>query len=247
MPRTVVYRAGGFTNCGIGYTKFSQEELAERRDRAMTENEAIEALKLEGGLEITGRPIRVAQFFNGIEVAIKALEEVQQYRALEKHLSDMFGGSLSLKMCVDELERILVEPDSPHPMNAKILTYQEAADWEAYRAIGTVEELIRGKRYMNIAKHHGTIGQVIDECVAYEAIGTPEECRAAVEKQTAKRTLHQGCYDKNGEWHEWNGINGKPYELCPNCRANLCCETPLDIKPKYCKSCGQKLDWRNEE
>lgn len=82
MPRTVVYRAGGFTNCGIGYTKFSQEELAERRDRAMTENEALEALKLEGGLEITGRPIRVAQFFEGIEVAIKALEEVQQYRAI---------------------------------------------------------------------------------------------------------------------------------------------------------------------
>ena len=46
----------------------------------MTENEALEALKLEGGLEITGRPIRVAQFFEGIEVAIQALEEVQHYR-----------------------------------------------------------------------------------------------------------------------------------------------------------------------
>lgn len=79
------------------------------------------------------------------------------------------------------------------------------------------------------------------------AIKALEEFRAAVEKQTAKRALHQGCYDKNGEWHEWNGINGKPYELCPNCRANLCCETPLDIKPKYCPNCGQKLDWRNEE
>ena len=158
---------------------------------------------------------------------------------------------------------------------------------QQYRAIGTVEELIRGKRYMNIAKHHGTIGQVIDECVAYEAIGTPEECRKSVdickamaerrislenmenymkfedecvkrgftfnsllkarEKQIAKRAMHQGCYDKNGEWHEWNGINGKPYELCPSCKVNLCCETSLDIKPKYCKNCGQKLDWRNEE
>jgi hypothetical protein len=125
----------------------------------MTENEALEALKLEGGLEITGRPIRVAQFFEGIEVAIKALEEVQQYRT----------------------------------------------------------------------------------------IGTVEECKTAMEKQTAKRALHQGCYDKNGGWHEWNGINGKPYELCPSCRVNLCCETSLDIKPKYCKNCGQKLDWRNEE
>ncbi len=41
MPRTIAHRAGGFTNCGIGYTKFSQEELAEMKDRVMTENEAI--------------------------------------------------------------------------------------------------------------------------------------------------------------------------------------------------------------
>lgn len=60
-----------------------------------------------------------------------------------------------------------------------------------YREIGTVEELIRGKRYMDIAKHHGTIGRVIDECVAYEAIGTPEECRAAVEKQTETLTVEK--------------------------------------------------------
>lgn len=41
MTRTIAYRAGGFTNCGISYTKFSQEELAEMKDRVMTENEAI--------------------------------------------------------------------------------------------------------------------------------------------------------------------------------------------------------------
>lgn len=87
----------------------------------------------------------------------------------------------------------------------------------------------------------------LEEVQQYRQIGTPEECRVAVEKQTAKRALHQGCYDKNGEWHEWNGINGKPYELCPSCRVNLCCETSLDIKPKYCKNCGQKLDWSDAE
>ena len=87
----------------------------------------------------------------------------------------------------------------------------------------------------------------LEEVQQYRTIGTSEECRVAVEKQTAKRAFHQGCYGKNGEWHEWNGINGKPYELCPSCRANLCCEMPFDIKPKYCKNCGQKLDWRNEE
>lgn len=108
---------------------------------------------------------------------------------------------------------------------------------------------------LNMIEAHGPLPieakkmsiKALEEVQQYRTIGTPEECHAAVEKQTAKRALHQGCYDKNGEWHEWNGINGKPYELCPSCRANLCCEMPLDIKPKYCPSCGQKLDWRNEE
>ncbi len=132
-----------------------------------------------------------------MEMAIKALEEVQQYQALEKRLSDMFGGSLSLKMCVDELERILTEPDSPHPMNAKILTYQEAADWEAYRAIGT-----------------------------------PEECRAAV-KQKAKKPV------------TYKGTNRAE---CPICGATVRGIRGIS-KPfgDWCSNCGQKFDWRDEE
>lgn len=107
----------------------------------MTENEAIKELETSIDLaKMCTQNYERKNEIRGYEMAIKALEEVQQYQALEKRLSDMFGGSLSLKMCVDELERILTEPDSPHPMNAKILTYQEAADWEAYRAIGTPEE-----------------------------------------------------------------------------------------------------------
>ncbi len=48
----------------------------------MTEKEAREATKLEGGLEITGMGNRVARFLEGLNVAHKALEEIQQYRAL---------------------------------------------------------------------------------------------------------------------------------------------------------------------
>lgn len=200
----------------------------------MTESEAIKELETSIDLaKMCTQNYERKNEIQGYEMAIKALEEVQQYQALEKRLSDMFGGSLSLKMCVDELERILTEPDSPHPMNAKILTYQEAADWEAYRAIGTVEELIRGKRYMNIAKRHGTIGQVIDECVAYEAIGTVEECREAVEKQTAKK-VKSISQVKDGD--SYVGIIGR----CP------CCGDILEEDTVYC-DCGQKLDWRNEE
>lgn len=91
MTRTVVYRAGGFTNCGIGYTKFSQEELAEMKDRVMTENDAKTFLKIEK--ECINRNCdrncaqcdivqKVEDLNSAYDAAIKALEEVQQYRAI---------------------------------------------------------------------------------------------------------------------------------------------------------------------
>ena len=47
---------------------------------------------------------------------------------------------------------------------------------QQYRAIGTLEELKAAMKYVYLAKKHGTVGQVIENCVKYEAIGTPEEC-----------------------------------------------------------------------
>ena len=81
---------------------------------------------------------------------IEELEaEVETYRALEKRLTDMFGGELSLEDVTDELERYLKEPDNAHPINAKILTYEDAAAWDAYRAIGTPEECLRNKDFLD--------------------------------------------------------------------------------------------------
>lgn len=62
-----------------------------------------------------------------------------------------------------------------------------------------------------------------------------------------KKPEHAGCTDADGVRHEWVGINGRPYELCPNCRKNLCCEGPFDVKPKFCKHCGQALDWMSKK
>lgn len=66
----------------------------------------------------------------------------------------------------------------------------------------------------------------------------------ALEKQVSKKPVHDGCFDSEGIWHEWKGVNGRPYDLCPNCNTNLCCEMPYDNKPKYCKHCGQRLDFK---
>ncbi len=124
---------------------------------------------------------------------IEELEaEVEPYRALEKRLTDMFGGELSLEGVTDELERYLKEPDNTHPINAKILTYEDAAAWDAYRAIGT-----------------------------------PEECQAAMEKQIP--------YKPSRKKLVW-GI-GK-------CKCGV---EFLDRKTGFCGNCGQKLDWEDEE
>lgn len=110
MPRTIAYRAGGFTNCGISYTKFSQEELAEMKDRVMTENEALKYLKS------SKRKSNMLEILPGSDIGnsiIKALEEIQQYRAIGT---------------VEELQ------------DMKNNYFEALSDWRQYRKVGTLEE-----------------------------------------------------------------------------------------------------------
>lgn len=135
------------------------------------------------------------EMYEPAQVAINAIKNIQKYRDLEKRLFDMFGGEVDLKWCVDEMEDALVEPDNSHPMNAKILTYEDAAMWTAYKAIGT-----------------------------------PEECQKATEKQKGKKPVFMKPTDKL--------LNG--YCVCPVCKSVVSVD---DYSQNYCGSCGQKIDW----
>ena len=71
--------------------------------------------------------------------------------------------------------------------------------------------------------------QTLNEVEEYRAIGTPEECRAAMEKQTdEKPTAVLGTF------------GGTEYE-CKNCGSDVC------YGDEYCRWCGQKLDWSDGE
>ena len=71
--------------------------------------------------------------------------------------------------------------------------------------------------------------KALEEVQQYRSIGTPEECREAVEKQTdEKPTAVLGTF------------GGKEYE-CKNCGSDVC------YGDEYCLWCGQKLDWSDEE
>ena len=97
-------------------------------------------------------------------------------------------------------------------------------------------KMVDGRLQGGFDDHECDVGIVIDlginaleEVQQYRAIGTPEECREAVEKQTdEKPTAVLGTF------------GGKEYE-CKNCGSDVC------YGDEYCRWCGQKLDWSDAE
>ena len=67
------------------------------------------------------------------------LRDMQEYRELTDRVNTIFGGAMTLKDVVDSIERVSKLQKS-NPFNARVLTYDEAAMWDEYRKIGTVEE-----------------------------------------------------------------------------------------------------------
>ena len=165
------------------------------------------------------------------EVAIKALEEVQQYRALETRLAEMFGGELSLEDVTDELERYLKEPDNTHPINAKILTYEDAADWDAYRAIGTPEECQKSVAVCKAMIDRKITPENMEEYMKFE-----DECVKCgfTLKSLLEAREKQSPYKLSRKKLVW-GV-GK-------CKCGV---EFLDRQTGFCGNCGQKLDWEGE-
>ena len=71
--------------------------------------------------------------------------------------------------------------------------------------------------------------KALEENQQYRSIGTPDECRAAVEKQKAKTPIMITSTKKDGKV-------GK----CP------CCGSIIGEDMIWCDDCGQKLDWSDE-
>lgn len=90
------------------------------------------------------------------------------------------------------------------------------AEVEEYRTIGTPEELQEMKK---------DFAEALSDWRQYRKVGTLEECRAAVEKQTAKRPRIMG-----------NAM------ICPSCPR--CFKSDNSA---YCPSCGQSRKKRAEK
>ena len=130
----------------------------------MTENEAIKEIKCWLNFSF-GMQI-APELVQATRMATEALKEVQQYK---KH--GITVESALNNMCDLAAAENLIEQ---------------------YRAIGTLEELKAAMKYVYLAKRHGTVGQVIENCVKYEEIGTPEEFQEAMKKIAKSNNTNKG-------------------------------------------------------
>nr|DAZ64876.1 MAG TPA: zinc-ribbon domain protein [Caudoviricetes sp.] len=84
------------------------------------------------------------------------------------------------------------------------------------------------------ASEHEQLAEWLEELKQYRTIGTPEECRAAMEKQTAKKPMHvTNSYFGYQKHKEHVGY-------CPDCGHQV-------EEPYGCPNCLRKIDWGDEE
>ena len=75
----------------------------------------------------------------------KAIKKLADYEEFEERLHKIFGeeSTFSLADVIDTLEMKLSEPDKKHPVNARILTYEEANKWQEYKDLEEQGLLVR--------------------------------------------------------------------------------------------------------
>lgn len=102
----------------------------------MTENEAIKMLE---NILIDYKNLKNAILCQQmVDLAVKALREVQEYREMDRKLRKCFGDCDGLLKAV--VDGICYRISVKEPIKLRLLTNEDADMWDAYRAIGTVEE-----------------------------------------------------------------------------------------------------------
>ena len=102
----------------------------------MTENEAIKKIqyRINTASDVVGKGAD-AKAFEDLEMAIQALEEIQQYRAMEEKLN-----GISVEQVVNGFINVTEDRTDEGYERGRILTNAEADMWNEYRAIGTIDE-----------------------------------------------------------------------------------------------------------
>ncbi len=196
----------------------------------MTESESIAKFKRTSVLWESATNKEIVE---AVKVAIQALEEVQEYRALESKLN-----GISVEQVVNGFINQVEKETHEGYEKGRILTNAEADDWNAYRAIGTVEELKSMKENGSFSGSElAQIAVQLNQLKEYKKIGAIERFRELIEKAEPKKPIYSD-FDKN----ELEEII--PYKsTCPTCGFEFEFGTWNDEENHHCE-CGQHMDWQ---
>ena len=141
------------------------------------------------------------EYCEALDTAIKALEEVQKYRTIEKDLKERYHANVDIPLLMHHFIEKVFEGEKHEGFC--LLTNEDREAWEEYKTIGT-----------------------------------PEECRAAMEKQTARKPTPID-YEKYIDVID-NARFLRGAYWCPNCKHVV-------RSGSFCNDCGQCLDWSDEK
>ena len=118
--------------------------------------------------------------------------------------------------------------------NAIEMAIQALEEVQAYRAIGTVEELQDVYELCESLEEAVKVGNaLVEELKKYQSIGTVEDFKALKEKAEPKKPyLYQNGLLDAKMWH------------CPVCKKEVISDWNRELENDYCHNCGQRLDWQ---
>ena len=94
-------------------------------------NEILEKLSLEGGLEITGKPRKVAGFFDALDEVEKMVEKI---RDIQKTVSEVYGECQGFfDIVVEHLIEHEMIPLEGEVLKSRLLTNGSVDKWETWK------------------------------------------------------------------------------------------------------------------
>lgn len=135
----------------------------------MTENEVLIKTP-EEAIETIKSNMPTSGYYmlrESLAMAIEALEKVQHYQEMDKKLREAFGDCDGLlETVVDSLCRHEGE-DIGSPVKSRLLTDETVDKWDAYLAIGTVEECREAVEKQKAKKPHIDANELLGD-TSYE-------------------------------------------------------------------------------